>query len=223
MKPKKRGRATTGRSKALAAKAPSPIARRAKEAHDDNEAKLETCLSTLRDHVREITARFYDAGLVLAQIADEKLYAVRGHASFKALLRAEKVMSPAQAAKLVRIVRRTKREHALLLGLERTHALLTHTDATPEDDSVASLIEDGALIGGKPVTEASKRDIVEATRAVRAAAEPTKEQAARAKADRGVARKVVAALKAAGLPKGEVVVAAQSVTVRWARSAFDAE
>ncbi len=48
-------------------------------------------------------------------------------------------------------------------------------------------------------------------------------QAARAKADRGVARKVVAALKAAGLPKGEVVVAAQSVTVRWARSAFDAE
>lgn len=195
------------KAKRAAKRAPeSPIERAARTAAAGNEAKLASLLAAIREHVVEIGARFYDIGVALQQIVDEKLYAVRRLRSLAALVKREKLMSPRQAMKLVAVARKVKREHALALGLEKTYALLGYTDATPAADSVAGLLEAGATVGGRAVRKASVRDIAAATKAARTDAQAQRPPTERAKANARIARALAAGLRAAGLPKAAITV-----------------
>lgn len=222
---------TKTRPKAATTKAPtrgageppkeSPIARSAREAATEHEALLGSLLSEVREHVREIGARFYDIGVALKQIVDEKLYAVRHHRSFAALVKAEKLMSPRQATKLVTVARKVRREHALALGLEKTYALLGYSDATPAADSVAGLLEAGGSVEGRAVKSLSLRQIEAATRGVKADAGAKRPSTAKAKADARMAKAVAAGLREGGLPKGAITVGATRVRVDLPRAAVE--
>jgi len=71
----------------------SPIERGEREAAVEAEAELRSLLAAIREHEREIAARFYDLGLALKRIVDRKLYGVRNHASLEALLKAEGLLA----------------------------------------------------------------------------------------------------------------------------------
>lgn len=191
----------------------SPIERGAREAAVEGEAELRSLLAAIREHEREIAARFYDLGLALKRIVDRKLYGVRGHASLEALLKAEELLSERQATKLIQVVTRVKREHALSLGLEKTYALLGYTAATAEADSVAALLEDGGTIAGVAAAKASLRQIGAATRDAKAASGKARPATPQQKLDAKLARAVAAALRGAGLRGAAVKVGSRDVRV----------
>lgn len=191
----------------------SPIERAARESAAEGEAELRSLLAAIRESEREIAARFYDIGLALQRIVARKLYAVRDHGSLEALLKAEGLLSARQAGKLLKVVRTVKREHALSLGLEKTYALLGYTDATPEADTVAGLVEDGGAVGGRTVARASVRQIDAAAREAKGASRTERPATARQKADAKMARAVAAGLRAGGLPRAAIVVGTKAVRV----------
>jgi hypothetical protein len=194
-------------------KTESPIEREAREAAVEGEAELRSLLAAIREHEREIAARFYDLGLALKRIVDRKLYGVRNHASLEALLRAEGLLSERQATKLIQVVTRVKREHALSLGLEKTYALLGYTAATPEADSVAGLLEDGGAVAGVAAAKASLRQIGAATRDAKAASGKARPATPQQKLDAKLARAVAAALREVGLRGAAVKVSSRDVRV----------
>ncbi len=190
-----------------------------------NKARLAELVALVRRRMTEVVEAFYDIGEALREIVDHKLYAAEGHKSLKAFLGAEKLLSARQAMKLIAVVRRVPREQALTLGQERAYALLAYTEATPEDDSPATLLAAHATVGDKPVTEASVREIDAATRdaRTRSAKSTAKTPAARAKAkaDAAVERAVRKALRDAGFARVEVRVGRDTVRVAFARSAAE--
>jgi hypothetical protein len=109
-----------------------------------NKARLAELLALIRRRMMEVVEGFYDIGEALREIVDHKLYGALDHASLGALLKAEGLVSLRQAAKLIAVVRKVPREQALLLGQERAYALVAYTGATPEPDSPAQLLAEGA-------------------------------------------------------------------------------
>ena len=202
-----------------AARKESPIEKTARAAAIDQEAALASLLGEIREHVREIGARFYDVGVALMEIVDRKLYAVRRHRSLGALVTAEKLMSPRQAAKLVAVARKVKREDAVALGLEKTYALMGYAAATPAADSVAGLLE-GGTIEGRPVRRLSLRQIDAAAKAARTAAS-ARPATARSKADAKVARALATAMRAGGAPKGTITVGPRRVRIDLPRDVVE--
>ncbi len=142
-------------------------------------AKLEALTADIKQKMVEVIDAFYDIGLALREILEEKLYLAGGYRSFEAFLLAHGLFARSQAAKLIAVVKNVPRAKALLLGAEKSYALVAYTRETPEADSPAEIV-DGGSIGGKKVGEASLRDIEAATREVRAKKPVT--EAARARA-----------------------------------------
>jgi hypothetical protein len=186
-------------------------------AHARAVARLAELVALIRRRMTEVVESFYDVGEALREVVEEKRYAAAGHKSFNAFLKAEGLMSPRQASKLIAVVRRVPREQALALGQERAFALVAYTDATPEDDSPASLVAQSATIGDTPVARASVREIAAATRAARAKRTPTAVQRATAKADAAIAKAVRAALIAGGIRGAEVTVGRAGVRIALTR------
>lgn len=180
-----------------------------------NTARLAALLALIRRRMTEVVEGFYDLGEALREVLDKKLYAAAGHASLDAWLRAEKLMSVRQANKLVSVVRRVPREQALALGHERAYALVAYTDATPADDTPASLLAQSAKIGATPVAEASLREIQAATRTARSTAKraPTAAERTKTKADAATVKAVRAVLREAGIGRADVVVHRDGVRI----------
>lgn len=188
-----------------------------------NKARLAELVALIRRRMTEIVEAFYDIGEALREIVEHKLYAADGHKSLKVFLEAEALLSARQAMKLIAVVRKVPRDHALTLGHERAYALLAYTEATPEDDSPASLLVARAEVDGKVVAEATVREIEAATRRVRSTANPTraKSPAARAKqkADAAIEKAVRKALRDAGFARVELRVTKTQVRVVLPRAA----
>ena len=167
-----------------------------------------------------ITEDFYDIGEALRELLNNKLYVTIGHDSFEDLLQARKVMSPAQAFKLIRLVDSIPRDEALRLGQEKAYALVTYTAATPEKDVPASLVRKNAEIAGKRLSDASVRDLKDAAKAVRAKEARPLSQAAKEKqkAERAIDKKARALLKKAGITKSTIQVKKDVVLVSIPRS-----
>jgi hypothetical protein len=185
-------------------------------------ARYAELVALIRRRMTEVVEGFYDIGEALREILEKKLYAAEGHASMAAFLSAERLFSYRQANKLIAIVRKVPREQALSLGQERAFALVAYTEATPEDDSPASLVAQAAKIGAKPVTEASVREISDATRALRdserAKRPRTDAQRARAKSDAAIEKAVKAALRAGGIARAEVTVTGARIRIELTRA-----
>lgn len=185
-------------------------------------ARLDELVGIVVQRMTDVVADFWDIGHALAEILDDKLYLADGHKTFDAFLKAHKLPSRPQAAKLIAVSRSMPRAKAVALGPEKSYALLAFTRATPEDDTPAGLVDEGKRFGGKTIAEASVRDIQDTTRAERtkqSAAKPkTAAQRERARADETLRRAITRALKAAGLSGATVTVSSNAVRAEWPRA-----
>lgn len=184
-------------------------------------SRLDALTELVTQRMADVVADFWDIGQALAEILDDKLYLADGHKTFEAFLKARKLPSRAQAAKLIAVSRSMPRARALALGPEKTHALLAFTRATAEDDTPEGLLDEGRRFAGKSIEEASVRDIKASTSAERAkstSARPkTAAQAERDRADEALRRAINRALKAAGLTGATVTVTNKVVRAEWPR------
>ncbi|TAK18466.1 MAG: hypothetical protein EPO40_37465 [Myxococcaceae bacterium] len=182
-----------------------------------NTARLGVLTRLIRRRLATVVESFYDVGEALREIADRKLYAVSDHASFAAWVEGSKLMSSAQAEKLLAIVRHVPREAALAAGQERAYALVLLAAATPEPDSAAELLA-GGVVDGQPAAKASVRTIKAAAAAERQKRPQSPAQRAKAKADAAVEKGLRALLRAAGLSAKTLHVGAGEVRVVLARA-----
>lgn len=185
-------------------------------------SRLDALVALIEQRMADVVADFWDIGHALAEIVDDKLYLAEGHRTLDAFLKAHKLLSRAQASKLMAVARSMPRAEAVKLGAEKSYALLAFTNATPEDDTPAGLIEADARFEGRTLSAASVRDIEASTRAVRERHSTTKAaspaQKAKAKADAALRRAITRALKDAGLSGATVTVTARGVRAQWTRA-----
>jgi hypothetical protein len=209
-------------SRTNVAHTPSLIERTRAAAHERNSARLAELIALIHRKMTGVVEGFYDVGEALREIVDKKLYGVAGHPSFEAFLEREGILSRRQAVKLIAVARKVPRAHALGLGHERAYALMHYAETTAANDSVVTLVERGAKVGGKPVTEASLREIIAATREARAKAQghrpKTEAQRERDRADEAIARAVRERMREAGVGRAAVTVAGDEVHVVLTRA-----
>ena len=175
----------------------------AKLATAANRRRAEALLEFIARRMSRIAEDFYEIGKAFKELFDKKLYVALGYRSFEELLSARDLMSATQARKLIQVVSRVPLGTALKLGPEKAFALTKYTDATPEPDTPAFLLESGARVGGTPASEASLRDIDTATRAQRKKSATSPRDAKAIEAERA-AKSGRAWLKARGAPKAKV-------------------
>ncbi len=154
--------------------------------------RAEALLAGIARRKARIAEDFYEIGLALSELLKKKLYFALGHRSFQEMLAARDVMGTTRAKQLIAIVDNMDRERALALGSEKAYALARYTAATPEPDTPEWLLSQGAKLGGKPIAEASLREIQEATRDVRKKASPRKSASPEAKAAEDAKRALAA-------------------------------
>jgi len=157
--------------------------------------RCEELLSLIARRKARIAEDFYEIGVALREIRKKKLHVAVGYDNFGALLAARKVMSVRSADKLIEIVDAVPRAKATELGAEKAYALARLVAATPELDSVESVLDAGVKVGGrrKSVARLSSREIADTAKAVR----PKKADPAEAGAHKA-ARALQAAVRAAG-------------------------
>jgi hypothetical protein len=131
-----------------------------------------------------ITEAFYDIGRALRELSKKKLYSALGYVSFGELLDARRVMSRAQAHKLVTIVTTMSVKTALPLGVEKAFELARYTQATPALDTPDSLLESGAFVGDRPAAESTVQDLARATRNEKKKSAPAKKDPAEKTAEK---------------------------------------
>lgn len=154
----------------------------AEKAQKANRRRAEALLADIARRKKTFEESFYEIGLALLEILEKKLYLALGHASFKEMLAARGVLGLTQAKQLLRIVETMSRDKAQQVGVEKAYALVRYTAATPEDDTPEGLLSSGALVGTKPASEATLREILRATRDVRKKTAPKKPRSPEEKA-----------------------------------------
>ena len=202
-------KSSDGRSKLIIATQQQALAK--------NRGRLRALEGLIRRRLATVVESFYDIGEALAEILHKKLYAVDGHASLDAYLTAKKLVSRAQAMKLIAIVREVPRESALAAGPERSYALIGLAKATEEPDSASQLIASGT-VSGQPAAKASVRAIVAAAKAERAKRPKTAAAKEREKADAVLVKGIRARLKAGGFRVATVSVTGDEVRVALTRA-----
>lgn len=73
---------------------------------------------------RAMQKNFYDVGLQLDRIRDEKLYEVKGYGSFESFLEREMDLDKVTCMRLARVARSMVREAAIEVGMERACAAM---------------------------------------------------------------------------------------------------
>lgn len=133
-------------------------------------ARARQALAEIRSFIQGTAETVWDLGQALSRFSERKDYVALGYASFSACLEAERLMSEAQAHKLVRIARRFSRDELVALGgIDKADRLIAYTKATTGQDTPAGLVAQDALIGRIPLSQASAEDIARETKAARAA------------------------------------------------------
>ena len=150
--------------RAAAARAPIKVGAKEKQ-------RARALLADIRDRDKRVVRNFYQMGRALLSLRTPALYGALGYSSFDALLRGEKLMSRAQAYKLMNVVEAYTPAQAVALGFERAYGLIEWARNAPTDEPAASLADRNVEIGGRPVREASVRAIRADVRRLRAALE----------------------------------------------------
>jgi len=201
----------------------SATAKERKQLARDRE-RGEDLLALIERRKSVIVESFYDLGVALRELLRRELYRALGHPSFKALLEERRVMSEAQAYKLIALVEHLPREEALRLGQEKAAALVAYAEATPEPDRPAELARTDAPIGGKPLSKVSVRDLkaaAVASRAKRPARTATPAARERRRHEAVLVKAARAALRRAGIARAKVVVKGAQVVATFAASAVE--
>src|SRR5688572_16793760 len=127
----------TGRAKKLrAAERAKPLAR--------DRATAGVILDLLTNEIHRLKGAvgrgMYEVGLRLARIADERLWASRGYASFEHYLEESVSFSRSTGYKLMRIARQFDAEVAERYGVEKLELGLRYLEATPERERPNDLV-----------------------------------------------------------------------------------
>ncbi len=109
-------------------------------------------------------ARFHEAGVRLAAIAEARTFTAAGYGSFAAYLEGALSLGRTQGWKLVRVAEALPEAAAMALGVERCCALLDYAKAATAKP--AKLAAKDAVIGDRRLSECSVRDLRAATRAL---------------------------------------------------------
>jgi hypothetical protein len=85
---------------------------------------LNTAAATIKTLKRSIQKNFFDVGLQLERIREEKLYEVKGYGSFESFLEREMDLDKVTCMRLARVARSMVREAAIEVGMERACAAM---------------------------------------------------------------------------------------------------
>jgi len=85
---------------------------------------LNTATAQIKALKRAIQKNFFDVGLQLDRIRDEKLYEVKGYGSFESFLEREMDLDKVTCIRLARLARSMVREAAIEVGMERACAAM---------------------------------------------------------------------------------------------------
>jgi len=129
--------------------------------------RAEGLVAEIARRKQRIAEDFYDIGLALHEIQKKKLFAALGYATFAELLQKRNIVGLSQAHKLIRLVTTVSREQALAVGQEKAIALVDYARATPDLDTLGTLVAGGTLQHGKRIADASVRELRDATTAAR--------------------------------------------------------
>lgn len=112
-------------------------------------AKLSAATSQIAGLKRSLNKTFFDIGVLLNQVRNERLYEVKGYGSFESFVEREIDINKALCMKIVRIAEVLQREHAVAAGLERAAAAMAALDGEAEPTS--GFRPAGSPAGGIPV------------------------------------------------------------------------
>lgn len=108
-------------------------------------------LALVAERKETISSAFYEMGLALRELLDEKLYASLGYASFGAMLADRKVMSRSFAFRLIGVTRAFSAAEAKKLTAKKAMSLVRLAAATATDETPRELAEKGVVVDGKKV------------------------------------------------------------------------
>ena len=164
-----------------------------------------------------ISKDFWELGRRLMTMRDEEVHAALGYDRVDDLI-AERVGIAATVAwKLIAVAEQLPRAEAVKLGQEKAYALVTLARATHVADSAAELAAADIDVGGKPLSQASLREVQAAVAAARPKRPPTLAELKRASAERALVKALQARLDGLGLPKRKVELDGDTVVLRLTR------
>lgn len=201
---------------------PSPIKRMTANARQErakDRPQAEALLAHVQRNMGLIKDAFFEIGLALTELNNNRMYLALGHATFADMLEARGLMSQAQANKLIAVATLLPREAAVRLGAEKSYALTRYAQASAPSGGLAGLLESGK-VKGRSLDTVTLRELTELTRDVRGPRKTGKEDS-RAEA-RSQARKAQSALRKAGMSMARVeAVGPHGVTFRVTLNAAD--
>ncbi len=129
-------------------------------------ARAEELTAELVRDLRQAAESFWAIGERLHEIQSKRLFVALGYDTFPAYVTARLDVALSQAKKMIRIVRNYVMHDATAIGLERAAALIPYAKLVRTDPGL--LVREKHALGDTSVLEASKREIVAATSALRA-------------------------------------------------------
>ena len=99
-------------------------------------AKLSAATAQIAGFKRALGKTFFDIGVLLNQVRDERLYEVKGYGSFESFVEREVDINKALCLKIARVAEAIHRESALAAGLERSVAAAAALDGESEPAGV---------------------------------------------------------------------------------------
>jgi hypothetical protein len=111
-------------------------------------AKLSAATSQISGLKRTLNKTFFDVGVLLNQIRNERLYEVKGYGSFESFVEREIGLNKTLCLKTVRIAEAIQRDQAIAAGLERASAAVAALDGEAE---AATPFRPASSLGGIPV------------------------------------------------------------------------
>ena len=183
-------------------------------------ARGETLTDSIIADLATLTETFWRVGEKLHAVIDERLFLALGYQDFGKYVDARLGVAIAQAYKMVRVVRNYARGDAEKLGLERATSLVRYAKHVGVDPG--ELVRADAVVGDKPVLQASVRDIDAAARAAYAAKREGRSRAPAARAvkreDRRMSEALAALLMTANIRGARITVAKGDLVIRLDRA-----
>jgi hypothetical protein len=94
--------------------------------------RLSGATSQIASLKRNLGKSFFDVGLILSQLKEQRLYEVKGYGSFEAFLERELDLNKVSCLRMARIAEVLRREDAVAAGFERASAAVAALDGEAE-------------------------------------------------------------------------------------------
>lgn len=179
-------------------------------------------IAEVRRDLEGVARLFYAMGERLRRILDEELYRVVGYETFAECVASEFSVALRQVSKMIGIARTYVKSDAERAGVERAYALIGYCEALGDGTEPGQIVREDRLVGELPFSASSVRDIVAATRALKATRRRDPRKVAAAREAKALGQEVRSALHAAGFARASVKVSGKTVRIEFPRASADA-